>query len=58
VHIVRVEGEARPASHSEASGRHDDRHDDATPGRDGGGRGGSAQRGTQPPGAPAAGARG
>jgi hypothetical protein len=58
MHIVRVEGEARPASHSEASGGHDDRHDDAAPGRVGGGRGGSAQRGAQPPGAPAAGARG
>ncbi|KAM0889822.1 hypothetical protein ACQ4PT_027452 [Festuca glaucescens] len=56
VHIVRVEGEARSAGHSEAGGGRDDGQDGVALGQDGGGRGGSAPRGTQLPGA--TGARG
>ncbi|KAM0914629.1 hypothetical protein ACQ4PT_011374 [Festuca glaucescens] len=56
VHIVRVEGDARPAGHSEAGGGRDDGQDGAAPGQEGGGRGGSAPRGAQLPGA--TGARG
>ncbi|KAM0840825.1 hypothetical protein ACQ4PT_059400 [Festuca glaucescens] len=56
VHIVRVEGDARPAGHSEAGGGRDDGQDGAAPGQEGGGRGSSAPRGAQLPGA--TGARG